>query len=83
MESEPKESSDLAGQIRERQRKAHELRERGVNPYANDFRVTHAIADVPRDVAQLPSEAPADAPRYAVASRGTSAIECVRRKSLA
>lgn len=63
------ESSDLAGQMRERARKVEELRAQGINPYANDFRVTHAIAEVPRDGAQLPHEPPADAPRYRVAGR--------------
>src|SRR5262249_23253016 len=63
--------SDLAGQMAHRSGKAVELRERGVNPYANDFRVSHAIADVPRDVAHLPpeSEIGADSPRYSVAGR--------------
>ena len=63
--------SDLEGQIAQRQAKAAELRARNVNPYANDFRVTHVITDVPRDVATLPHEpdiAP-DAVRYAVAGR--------------
>ena len=35
------ESSDLEGQMRARQEAAAALRERGVNPYANDFRVSH------------------------------------------
>ncbi len=65
------ETSDLEGQIRQRTHKVAELRERGMNPYANDFRVTHAIAEVPRDPQQLPPEPEiaADAPRYAVAGR--------------
>jgi lysyl-tRNA synthetase class 2 len=63
------ETSDLAGQIRDRQGRVEALRGRGINPYANDFRVTHAIAEVPRDATQLPNEAPPEAPRYAVAGR--------------
>ena len=75
MSSAPPESpefdSDLAGQIAQRQARSEDLRRRGVNPYANDFRVTHEIAAVPRDVAALPPEPEiaADAPRYAVAGR--------------
>ena len=63
--------SDLAGQIAQRQAKAVELRDRGINPYANDFRVSHRIAEVPRDVAGMPHEPDiaADAPRFAVAGR--------------
>ena len=34
------ESSDLEGQMKARQESAAALRERGINPYANDFRVT-------------------------------------------
>ncbi len=63
--------SDLEGQIAHRTRKAEDLRGKGVNPWANDFHVTHAIADVPRDVEKLPTEdqiAEQD-PRYAVAGR--------------
>ncbi len=63
--------SDLAGQMAHRSGKAVELRERGINPYANDFRITHAIAEVPRDVTQLPAESAiaADSPRFSVAGR--------------
>ena len=43
------ESSDLEGQMKARQEAAAALRERGVNPYANDFRVTHAIAALPSE----------------------------------
>ena len=67
----PQFDSDLEGQINQRKAKADELRRRGVSPYANDFRVSHAVADVPRDPAHLPGEpaiAP-DAARYAVAGR--------------
>ena len=68
-ETETPESGDLNGQIRERQKKIAELRARGVNPFANDFKVTHAIAEVPRDITGMPNEAPPDAPRYAIAGR--------------
>jgi lysyl-tRNA synthetase, class II len=65
------ESSDLEGQMRARQEAAAALRERGVNPYANDFRATHDLADLPRDVVGLPPEdgLTADSPRYAVGGR--------------
>jgi lysyl-tRNA synthetase, class II len=65
------ETSDLVGQMHARQRAADELRARGVNPYANDFRVTHAIADLPRDLAGLGGEdaITPESPRYAVAGR--------------
>ncbi|HZS38483.1 MAG TPA: lysine--tRNA ligase [Polyangia bacterium] len=64
-------SSDLAGQMNARLQAAADLRARGVNPYANDFRVSHAIAELPSDLAQLPPEPEiaADALRYAVAGR--------------
>src|SRR5205823_10376269 len=64
------ESSDLEGQMKARQQAAAALRERGVNPYANDFRVTHAIPQLPSEE-QLPGEPEiaADAARYAIAGR--------------
>ena len=63
--------SDLEGQIRYRTEKAAELRRRGINPYANDFRISHQLDEVPREVTRLPAEPEiaADAPRYAVAGR--------------
>src|SRR4051812_397189 len=63
--------SDMAGQMAQRSAKVAELRARGVNPYANDFRVTHRIADVPRDPEKLPHEPDiaADATLYSVAGR--------------
>ena len=64
-------TSDLEGQMKARQRAVEELRARGVNPYDNEFRVTHAIAELPNDVAALGPEdsiTPA-APRYRVAGR--------------
>jgi lysyl-tRNA synthetase, class II len=65
------ESSDLEGQMRARLDAARALRERGVNPYANDFRVSHAIFELPSDITGLPpeNEVSADAPRYSVAGR--------------
>ena len=65
------ESSDLEGQMRARVAEAEALRAQGVNPYANDFRVTHAIAALPTDLATLPPEPEiaAEAVRYAVAGR--------------
>ena len=69
--SEHETDSDLAGQIAHRTNKAEEMRARGVNPYPNDFRVTHAIGSVPRDINSLPHEpeiAP-DAPKFAIAGR--------------
>jgi lysyl-tRNA synthetase class 2 len=65
------ETSDLEGQMRARLEAAEALRGRGVNPYANDFRVTHAIAELPREVAGLPTEGeitPAS-PRYRIGGR--------------
>ena len=63
--------SDLAGQIAQRQNKAEELRKKGINPYANDFRVLHSISQVPRDVDKLPHEPEItpDAIRYSIAGR--------------
>lgn len=65
------ESSDLEGQMAARREAAEALRARGTNPYANDFRVTHAIAALPRDVAALTPEdgITAESPRYAVGGR--------------
>ncbi len=65
------ENSDLEGQMAARTAAAQALRERGVNPYANDFRVTHQIADLPNDLATMPGEADVGASptRYAVAGR--------------
>src|SRR5689334_23672664 len=70
-QKDSKDSSDLEGQMRARIEAADQLRAQGVNPYANDFRVTHAIAELPTDVTTLPPEdsiAP-DAPRYCVGGR--------------
>jgi lysyl-tRNA synthetase class 2 len=57
--------------MRARTEAAQSLRERGVNPYANDFRVSHEVAALPNDVAALPPEdgISADAPHYAIAGR--------------
>jgi lysyl-tRNA synthetase class 2 len=65
------ETSDLEGQMRARIEAAAALRGRGVNPYANDFGVTHAIAALPNDVTKLPpeNELASDAARYRVAGR--------------
>jgi lysyl-tRNA synthetase, class II len=65
------ESSDLEGQMRARVAEVEALRAQGVNPYANDFRVTHAIAALPTDLATMPPEPEiaAEAVRYAVAGR--------------
>jgi lysyl-tRNA synthetase class 2 len=65
------ESSDLEGQMKARREAAESLRSGGVNPYANDFRITHQIFDLPNDLAQLkpePEVGEADA-RYAIAGR--------------
>lgn len=63
------ENSDLEGQMKARLATAEEMRQRGVNPYANDFRVTHQIADLPNDLATLPQEPAPEAERYSVAGR--------------
>ena len=68
-------SSDLAGQMAERRSLVATLRARGINPYANDARVTHAIealpASDPSEVPGLPldSEVAPGHTRYAVAGR--------------
>lgn len=65
------ETSDLEGQMRARLEAVEGLRSRGINPYANDFRVTHTLVELPKEAAELPGEAEitAAAPRYAVAGR--------------
>ncbi|MFI5291186.1 MAG: hypothetical protein ACHQ17_16105, partial [Polyangia bacterium] len=65
------EQSDLEGQMRARQEAVGALRERGINPYPNDFRTTHQIAELPRELSALPNEPEitADAPRFSVAGR--------------
>src|SRR2546423_1771385 len=63
--------SDLEGQMGARSAAVEDLRARGVNPYPNDFRISHAVAELPGEVGPLPTEdgiQPAD-PRYAVAGR--------------
>src|SRR5260370_38297398 len=64
-------NSDLEGQMRARLDAAEALRARGVNPYANDFRVSHAIAALPTDVTTMPPEdgITPESPRYAVGGR--------------
>jgi lysyl-tRNA synthetase class 2 len=64
-------SSNLEGQMQARVAAAEALRARGVNPYANDFRVTHEVAALPEDLAGLPPEPEITgaAPRYAVGGR--------------
>jgi lysyl-tRNA synthetase class 2 len=65
------ETSDLEGQMKARLEAAESLRARGVNPYANDFRVTHQLAELPTDVTTMPPEdgLTAESPRYAIAGR--------------
>jgi len=64
------ESSDLEGQMRARQEAAAALRERGINPYANDFRVTHAIPQLPNEEGLPPEDGiTPESPRYAIAGR--------------
>lgn len=68
-------TSDLAGQMAERRALVQALRAQGTNPYANDARISHAVAElpaaVPEDVGALPldSEVKPEHPRYAVAGR--------------
>ncbi len=47
------------------------LRQEGVHPYANDFRTTHAVRELPNDLTQMPDEPSIkpEAERYAVAGR--------------
>ncbi len=65
------EQSDLEGQMRAREEAVGALRERGINPYPNDFRTTHQIAELPRELSALPNEPEitAEAPRFSVAGR--------------
>ena len=64
------ESSDLEGQMKARREAAAALRERGVNPYANDFRVTHAIVDLPNEEGLPPEDGiTPESSRYAIAGR--------------
>lgn len=64
-------TSDLEGQMNARCAAAESLRTRGINPYANDFRVSHALAELPSDVATLTPEdgITPEAPRFAIAGR--------------
>ncbi|MDW8280173.1 MAG: lysine--tRNA ligase [Myxococcales bacterium] len=61
--------------MQERQRTLQRLRDQGINPYANDFRIDRQIRDLPgatdEELCALPTEdeIPPDAPRYAVAGR--------------
>src|SRR5438270_2851610 len=63
--------SDLEGQMQQRIAAAETLRSEGIHPYANDFRVSHAIAELPSDLSQMKGEAEVEptAVRYAVAGR--------------
>jgi lysyl-tRNA synthetase class 2 len=63
--------SDLEGQMQQRIAAAETLRGEGIHPYANDFRVTHQVHELPADLTQLGPEdsiAP-EATRYAIAGR--------------
>src|SRR3954470_21006374 len=68
---DPNVSSDLEGQMKARLDAVEALRAQGINPYANDFRVTHSAAQLPAEIASMPPEAEIlpDAPRYAIAGR--------------
>lgn len=67
--------SDLAGQMQERLILVEQLRNAGITPFANDFVVTHAIADLPgtfdETLLALPLEVELSSsnPTYAVAGR--------------
>ncbi len=65
------ETSDLEGQMKQRQAAAGALRARGINPYANDFRVSHALFELPNDIPSLPNEdgITHESPRYSLAGR--------------
>jgi lysyl-tRNA synthetase, class II len=63
-------ASDLEGQMKARRDLVARLRGEGVNPYANDFRVSHAVCDLPDQ--GMPEESGikrASDLRYAVAGR--------------
>lgn len=68
-------SGDLIGQMQERVRTVEALVNRGIDPYTNGFRVSHAIDSLPgktdEEVKMLPEDIALDAlsVRYAVAGR--------------
>ncbi len=69
------ERSDLAGQMSDRRRIIDTLRQRGINPFANDAPISHQIYELPATdpmaVSSLPldNELTSGMPRYAVAGR--------------
>jgi lysyl-tRNA synthetase class 2 len=52
-----------------RQRKLMELRERGVDPYPNDFRITHTVAEIQAQIAESPDSLGEDGPIFSAAGR--------------
>ncbi len=83
-----KDAGDLLGQMRDRLRRIEHLREQGTNPFANDFRVSHAITALPaaseEEVKLLPGEVdiPEGAPRFSVAGRLLQVNEMGKAKFL-
>jgi lysyl-tRNA synthetase, class II len=63
--------SDLEGQMQARIEAARTLKAEGIHPYANDFRVSHTVAELPNDLTKLGDEASitAEAPRFSIAGR--------------
>lgn len=67
--------SDLSGQMQERRRIAENLRQNGINPFANDAPISHQIYALPAADADAVAALPQDSeitdalPRYAVAGR--------------
>lgn len=59
-------STDILSQ---RRQKNADLKEKGVNLYPNDFRVSHTIAEMRALIAETPETLTADGPRFSVAGR--------------
>jgi len=56
--TDPLDTSDLDGQMRARRAAVAELRQAGTDPYANDWRRSHAIHELPRVPADLDRKTP-------------------------
>lgn len=61
---------ESAGDLLARRRqKLVDLKERGIHPFPNDFRVTHTVAEIKETVARAPETLNEDAPLFSVAGR--------------
>ncbi|MFP4032890.1 MAG: OB-fold nucleic acid binding domain-containing protein, partial [Desulfococcaceae bacterium] len=52
-----------------RHQKLTELRERGIDPYPNDFRITHTVAEIQARAAEEPEALGEEEPVFSVAGR--------------